>query len=149
MTEEKKPLVCPKCGSDKVHRQGKQGGRQMIQCQTCHKYSTLKDEIVMQGVTVATPASGLINLSQVIERYDIASAIRREIAALPKGRLILETELCQKTAGTDRNRFRRTLDNNADGFKAFRILLKLDEGEKKWYWGSVLDISEALKIRDA
>ena len=121
----------------------------MIQCQTCHKYSTLKDEIVMQGVTVATPASGLINLSQVIERYDIASAIRREIAALPKGRLILETELCQKTAGTDRNRFRRTLDNNADGFKAFRILLKLDEGEKKWYWGSISDISEALKIRDA
>ena len=148
MTEETKSLVCPKCGSDKVHRQGKQGGRQMIQCQTCHKYSTLKDGAVTQEVIPVTPAVGLISLSQVIEKYDIASAIRRELASLPKGRLILETELCQKTAGTDRNRFRRTLDNNADGFRAFRILLKLDEGEKKWYWGSISDVEQALKIRD-
>ena len=148
MTEETKPLVCPKCGSDKVHRQGRKRGRQMIQCQTCHKYSMLKDETVIQAVTIVTPASGLINLSQVIEKYDIASAIRRELATLPKGRLILETELCQKTAGTDRNRFRRTVENNADGFRAFRILLKLDEGEKKWYWGSISDVEQALKIRD-
>jgi hypothetical protein len=149
MIEDTKPLVCPKCGSDKVHRQGKQGGRQMIQCQTCHKYSTLKDDPVTQVLTIVAPASGFINLSQVIEKYDVASAIRRELAALPKGRLILEAELCQKTSGTDRNRFRRTLDNNADGFRAFRILLKLDEGEKKWYWGSISDVEQALKIRDA
>src|SRR3972149_5976106 len=109
MTEEKKPLVCPECGADKVHRQGKQRGRQMIQCTVCHKYSTLGNGAVTQEVTPVTSTAGFINLSQVIEKYDVASAIRRALSALPKGRLILEAELCQKTAGTDRNRLRRTL----------------------------------------
>jgi len=149
MSEEIKPFLCPKCGSDKVIRAGKKRGRQIIHCKTC-----ARDSIVVDGgggpavstAPVRPEGAGFVMLAKVIEKYDIAAAIRRELAVLPKGRLILETELCQKTAGTDRNRFRRTVENNAEAFRAYRIKLRLDDGEPKWYWGGMSDIEEATRI---
>lgn len=95
---------------------------------------------------VETP--GIVSLEKVIQKYDIAAAILRELAQLPQGKLLSEQELCQRVAGTDRSRFRRTVENNPDRFRPLRIQLKLDEGEKKWWWGNDSDISEAQRIRD-
>ena len=93
--------------------------------------------------------SSLISLKKIIEKYDIRTAILHEIAKLPEGQLILEADLCKETAGTDRNRFRRTVENNADEFRSLRIKLKLDDSsEGKWYWGHPGDIAEAQRIRD-
>jgi hypothetical protein len=99
------------------------------------------------GSGIAGP--GFISLDSVIRRYDIRAAILREVAALPEGKLIAEAELCTRAAGTDKNRFRRTVENNPDTFNPLRIKLKLDTGnEGKWYWGKAQDISAALQIRD-
>jgi len=101
---------------------------------------------------ISTPAgdngnAALVSLDKVIARYDIKAAILREIDSLPKGKLIVESELCQRTAGTDRNRFRRTCENNADELKPLRIKLRLDDGtDGKWYWGRASEIAEAQKI---
>lgn len=95
-----------------------------------------------------TPA-GYISLESVIQKYDIRAAILKEIAKLPPGRLLSEAELCSRTAGTDRNRFRRTIENNSGDFKTLRISLRIDESkDTKWYWGGAQDIAAALKIRD-
>jgi len=97
----------------------------------------------------AKPEGGLVSLQKIIEKYDIRSAIFRELAALPKGQLIAEAELCQRATGQDRNRFRRTVENNADEFRPYRIKLRLDESsEGKFYWGHPEDIAEAQRIRD-
>jgi hypothetical protein len=100
-----------------------------------------------------SPASGppsLISLDKVIARYDIKSSILREIGELPKGKLIVEAELCQRTTGMDRNRFRRTVENNPDAFRPLRIKLRLDDvTEGKWYWGKESDIAEAQRIVNA
>lgn len=91
--------------------------------------------------------AALVSLDKIIARYDIKGAILRVIGELPKGKLIVEAELCQRTAGSDRNRFRRTVENNQEEFKAFRIKLRLDESaEGKWFWGHVSDIEQAQKI---
>ena len=92
--------------------------------------------------------SGLISLDKVLQRYDIRAAILRELAHIPKGKLISEVELCQRAAGTDRNRFRRTVENNEAEFRPFRILLKLDESDKKWYWASPETVEAAQRMRD-
>ena len=108
---------------------------------------------VKMGVSLPKPATqegvGFISLKKVAERYDIRTAILREVATLSRGHLILEADLCKAAAGTDRNRFRRTVENNADEFRALRIKLKLeDSSEGKWYWGHPDDIAEAKRIRD-
>ena len=93
--------------------------------------------------------AGLVSLEKIIQKYDIKAAIERELMTLPKGKLIEESELCRRAAGTDRNRFRRTIENNAEAFRTLRIKLKIDESaEGKWFWGSIQDIAEAQKMRD-
>jgi len=103
-------------------------------------------------VPTASPASaiesGLISLDKVLQRYDIRAAILRELALVPKGKLLSEVELCQRAAGTDKNRFRRTVENNEAEFRPLRIRLKLDEGEAKWYWAGRETIEAAQRIRD-
>jgi len=93
---------------------------------------------------------GTISLAQVRARYDIAAAIKRELAKLKPGALILEAEMRQRAAGRDANRFRRTVDNTEE-FKVNRIKLQLDPdgGEAAWYWGDVSTISAAIKVRDS
>lgn len=96
-----------------------------------------------------TEDSGIVSIEKVIARYDIKAAIIRELARIPKGQLISESELCLRSAGTDRNRFRRTIENNAEEFRLFRIKLKLEEsGDGKWYWSDAETITEAQRIRD-
>jgi hypothetical protein len=95
------------------------------------------------------PIGGFVSLDKVRARYDISAAIERELAALPRGRLVLEADLCQRAAGTDRNRFRRTVENNEARFGANRIKLRLDDSsDGRWYWGHADDVAEAARIRD-
>lgn len=97
------------------------------------------------------PASGkVITLESIQARYDIASAIRREIAKLKPGHLIVESEMRTRAAGKDANRFRRAVEN-CDEFKANRIKLQLDPdgGEAAWYWGDSSTISAAARVRDS
>jgi hypothetical protein len=62
---------------------------------------------------------------------------------------LVESDLRGLVAGTDQNRFRKTLDNFSDEFKRFRIKLKLDDSsDGKWYWGRAEDIEEAIRLRD-
>lgn len=103
--------------------------------------------------TEAGPAgqrdTGMISLEQVRKRYDIPAAIRAEIDALKPGALILERELCQRTAGKDAARFRRAVENTED-LRACRVKLKLDQDQPEgaFYWGRPQDVREALKLRD-
>jgi len=93
--------------------------------------------------------SGIVSIERVIKRYDIKSAIMRELSKIPRGQLVSEAELCLRSAGTDRNRFRRTVENNIEEFRPLRIKLKLDEsGDGKWYWSDPETIAEAQRIRD-
>lgn len=101
-----------------------------------------------QVLMSAQEGAGLVSLEKIIQKYDIKAAIERELATLPKGKLIEENELCRRAAGTDKQRFRRTVENNEEFFKVRRIRLKIEDGEPRWFWGSVQDIAEALKIRD-
>ena len=97
----------------------------------------------------AKAETGVISLAQVRARYDIAAAIREELARLKPGALVLEREFCQRTAGKDAARFRRTVEN-IEEFKANRVKLRLDQdaGEGAWYWGSAADVAQAIKLRD-
>ena len=102
-----------------------------------------------EAVPASSPKVNLVSLEKVIERYDIKSAIIKELANLPRGQLISEADLCQKAAGFDRNRFRRTVENNQDEFRPLRIKLKLDDsGDGKLYWGHPEDVAEAQRMRD-
>jgi hypothetical protein len=99
--------------------------------------------------TTLPTESGLISLDKVLQRYDVRSAILRELVLIPKGKLISEVELCQRAAGTDKNRFRRTVENNEVEFRPLRIKLRLDDStDGRWYWGAATDIAEAQRIRD-
>lgn len=100
-------------------------------------------------VEPAHAGAGVVTLDQVRKRYDISSAIRDVIATIPPGSLMLEREMCAQAAGKDNNRFRRAVENTPE-FKAFRAKLKLDpeSGEGFWYWGSAVDIAEAVRLRD-
>uniref|UniRef100_A0A6H1ZDZ2 Uncharacterized protein n=1 Tax=viral metagenome TaxID=1070528 RepID=A0A6H1ZDZ2_9ZZZZ len=53
-----------------------------------------------------------MSLSAIREKLDTRVAILREVAALPADQLIDERELRTCAAGTDANRFRRTVENN-------------------------------------
>lgn len=104
------------------------------------------DSLVLEG---NVKEMGTVDLSSVIKRYDIKAAILNELSALPEGKLISEAELCNRTSGTDKNRFRRTVENNPDIFNPLRIKLKLDAAsDGKYFWGRASDIGAALKIRD-
>ena len=96
------------------------------------------------------PASGTsISLSTIKDRFDVAAAIRREIARIRRGHLLPEDELCRMTAGKDRNRFRRAVDNNPDLARKHRVKLRLDEtGDGKFYWGQAADVLAAIRLRD-
>lgn len=102
------------------------------------------------SVPQATPAAtGVIDLEQVRRHYDLFSKIQQEIKGIPHGKLIAEDELRQRVAGSDRNRFRRTVENNLDALKTYRVKLKLEEGtDGKVFWGNVEDVAAALKMRD-
>ena len=92
----------------------------------------------------------VITLADVRQRFDIPAAIKRELSRLDKGALLPEDELCRLTAGKDRNRFRRALDNNPQLPQSHRIKLRLDDaGEGRFYWGSAADIAEAKRIYEA
>ena len=91
---------------------------------------------------------GLVSLDKIKEKFDIKATIMRELAKVPKGRLIIESEFAQKCAGYDRVRFRRCLENNEEEFRQFRVKLRLDEGDAKTYWGNAEDILAAIKMRD-
>jgi len=97
----------------------------------------------------AQEAAGLISLEKVIQKYDIKSAIERELSTLPKGKLLEENDLCRRAAGTDRNRFRRTIENNTEAYKTRRVKVKIDDdGEPKWLWGWGDDIAAIINARD-
>lgn len=93
-------------------------------------------------------SSGVVTLEKIKSRFDITATIMRELEKVEKGTLISEAELCQRAAGYDKNRFRRTVENNEELFHSHRVKLKLDEGDPKWYWGAKSDIEEATRMRD-
>jgi hypothetical protein len=112
---------------------------------------TVPVDIPIASTANPTPIaeSGLIPLDKVLQRYDIRAAILRELALIPKGKFISETELCQRAAGTDKNRFRRAVDNNEVEFKPLRIKIRpKDLSEDRWYWGHPDDIAKVLEMRD-
>jgi hypothetical protein len=93
--------------------------------------------------------AGTISLAQVRARYDIAAAIREELARLKPGMLVLEREFCLRVAGKDAARFRRAVENSPE-FRANRVKLRLDQevSEGAWYWGNQSTVTEAVKFRD-
>lgn len=97
--------------------------------------------------TSTPPAS--VSLAAVRERFDVAAAIRRTIADVKRGTLMPEDELCRLTAGRDRSRFRRAIENNPDLARAHRVRLRLDDStDGKFFWGHETDIAEAVRLRD-
>lgn len=104
----------------------------------------------MPGAPDAPPpaAPATISLAAVRERFDIAAAIKRELARLGRGKILPEEDLCRLTAGKDRNRFRRALDNNPELVKVHRIKMRLDDSsaDGKFYWGGAAEIAEARKL---
>lgn len=106
--------------------------------------------VISKDAAPATPPGmACISLAAVREKLDVAAMIRREVSKIPGGQLIPEDEMCRLTAGRDRNRFRRAVENNADVFRPHRVRLRLDEStDGKWYWGRRDDIAEAMRIRD-
>ncbi len=107
----------------------------------------------MAGLATPPPPaqarSPLVSLESLKAKFDTAGAIRRELAALPKGKLIPEYELRQLVCGYDANRFRRAVENNADEFRPNRVKLRIDKAsDGKWFWGCVEDVAELERARD-
>lgn len=107
---------------------------------------------ILEGIRVLVPGvtePGTVSIQQIRKRYDIAQAIREHIAGLAPGQLVLERELCSKTAGKDAARFRRSVENTED-LRALRVKLKLDpeSSEGAYYWGRREDVAEAIRLRD-
>lgn len=99
--------------------------------------------------TAAPPASGgVVTLASIREKLDTRAAIVREINTLAPDQLIDEREMRTRACGHDQSRFRRTVENNADFFRQYRIKLRLDEGEARWYWARAETIAEATRIKD-
>lgn len=96
-----------------------------------------------------TPAPASVSLASIRERLDIAAAITRALSSVKRGTLLPEDELCRMTAGRDRNRFRRAVDNHPDLARAHRVKLRLDDAtDGKYYWGRADDVQEAIRLRD-
>ena len=113
--------------------------------------SIMRGEPVVEPGEQQAPArsSGcIITLGAVREKLDTRAAIMKEISALPADELIEDREMRQRAIGHDATRFRRTVENNADFFRQYRIKLRLDEGEGRWYWGRAETIAEALRLRE-
>jgi hypothetical protein len=105
--------------------------------------------VPVESTTVPkSESSAYVSLDKIRARYDIAAAIDRELLKLPRGKLISEAEFCQRVAGYDKNRFRRSVENNDAKYSRHRVKLRLDEGDPKWFWGHQDDIAEAQGIRD-
>jgi hypothetical protein len=107
-------------------------------------------EAVRNGApTQEAPAFASVSLVAVRDRLDVAAMIRKQVSGIPKGQLIPEDELCRLTAGRDRNRFRRAVENNPDLARQHRVRLRLDDStDGKFYWGRESDIQEAVRLRD-
>jgi hypothetical protein len=103
----------------------------------------------LPGPQTSPSGAGVIDLAQVRRHYDVLSKILQEIKGIPPGKLLAESELCQRVVGSDRNRFRKAVENNLDALKAYRVKLKLEEGtDGKIFWGNLSDIAAALNMRD-
>jgi hypothetical protein len=103
----------------------------------------------LPGPQTSPSGTGLIDLAQVRRHYDVFSKILQEIKNIPAGKLLAESELCQRVVGSDRNRFRKACENNLDALKVYRVKLKIEEGtEGKYFWGSQADIIVAARMRD-
>jgi len=92
--------------------------------------------------------AGTVSLDKIRAKFDTIAAIERELAALPRGQLLPESDMAKLTCGTDRSRFRRCIENNAERFRHIRTKLKLDEGEARAFWGHPEDICEAERYRE-
>jgi hypothetical protein len=109
--------------------------------------------VIASRTVLNTPNGGIVaktdetvSLSQLEKRYDVKSAIESVLSTLPPERLIQESDMAQRAAGGDRNRFRWFLDTHLDAFKDNRIKLRLDGGPSRWYWGTVDTIKKARVI---
>lgn len=105
--------------------------------------------VPVESTTVLKPeSSAYVSLDKIRARYDIAAAIEKELLKLPGGKLILESEFCQRVAGYDKNRFRRCVENNEERYAHRRVKLRLDDGDPKWFWGNREDVEAAQRMRD-
>lgn len=106
----------------------------------------------MSGELTPAPtraASPLVSLESLKARFDTAGAIRRELAKLPRGKLIPEQELRQLACGFDSTRFRRAVDANIEEFQVCRIKVKTErDHEGKWFWGHPEDVAELQQAID-
>lgn len=111
--------------------------------------------VPIEGTTVPKPESapeisGYVSLDLICEKLDVKSAILREIGKIPKHKVIPEAEMVSRTAGTDRNRFRRIIENNAEEFRPYRTMVKTRESPNGiWFWASAEAITRINKLRDA
>jgi hypothetical protein len=103
---------------------------------------------VESTVVLKPESSAYVSLDKIRARYDIAAAIDRELLKLPHGKLISESEFCQRVSGYDKNRFRRSVENNEQKYSVHRVKLRLDEGDAKWFWGNREDVEAAQRMRD-
>jgi hypothetical protein len=93
--------------------------------------------------------ASMVSIDKIVTRYDIKSAILRELSKIPMGTLVEESEFCKRTAGSDRNRFRRTVENNPELFKRNRVKVRLKDGEEgRWWWGRDTDIDKVIAIME-
>ncbi len=90
----------------------------------------------------------LVDLNKVYEFYSVEEAIMRGIDNIPEGKLILETEFIKVICRKDFCKFHRFVSSNEEKFGKYRIKLKLDFGDSKWYWGKENTVLEAKRIRD-
>jgi hypothetical protein len=98
------------------------------------------------AVQAAQP--GLISVADLRFKLDVKAAILRTIKDLPPGQVVLENELALTVAGSDRNKFRRIVENNADVFKPLRVSLRVDgNSEGRWHWGKAEDIAELERLK--
>jgi hypothetical protein len=116
-------------------------------------FQRMKSASTQDAPNPLRPGIGEVTLEKVRERFDIKAAIYRELEALPRGTLLVESELCQRVAGNstlDRARFQRVVENNEAEFRSRRMRMRLRrDGDEKWYWGHEDDIAAAVAIRDS
>ena len=108
--------------------------------------------VVPEGQSVPSVVAlkpSLLSLDKVKDRYDVVGAIQREVLNIPRGKLLLDEDMCRLTAGKDRNRFRKAVENNQEIFKPYRIKINLEHGgEGKFYWGHKDDVAEVVRLKD-
>ena len=90
----------------------------------------------------------LVDIGKVRERYDIDDAILRGVNEIPEGKLILETEFIRLVCHQNYVTFHRYINSNESKFSKYRLKLKLDYGDPKWYWGRESTIKEAKRIKE-